>query len=323
MFRKLYIDKKLLKECNSNGNLLLAIALMLCIKRDYVNSKVYDCTISKLMQICHGNHHSIRIALDTAIEKGYAEETTYTRKKKVHKNLDAKKLRSLDEPIYAQFCVTVNQTGHKIIYFKSNEKGIDSKKTAQASSGPQTFRQICNMLKKSVTAKEIRRYIKYINAHAAKVAKSNAESMRYGANGPIFNFEITPFITGISYKRISENLKSKGMSRWKVMKLIRELQKDHLIEIQHNTKPIANFTPGLFYDENERNMLVDALLEHKMDWEDVRTGSNVSAREHAYKGKNESACTYFRRFGNSYRFTGSILVYNRHRLKANQSNGNS
>lgn len=323
MNRKLYIDKSIMKKCNGNNNMLLALALMLCIKRDFVNSVLYDYTTTKLMAICHGNHHAVKTALETAFQIGYVTSISYKDKKKEHKNLSVKKLRSINEKQYFQFFVTENKTGDKILYFKSTEKDINSKSIAQNTCGPQTFKQVCGMIMFAISAKVIRRQNKFVDAYAATNGKTIAESMRRVFGSPVFKATVTPVNSGISYDKLAKRTKIEGMSRWKMIRLIKQMKEMHLIDFEHNQIALANFTPGLFYDENDHKRLERALLHGEMDWDDHYSGKRVNSLFHTYTGKNETACMFFRRLGNSYKLTSSILVYNRRRLKVRKENGNS
>ena len=312
MHRKLYISINLLHNCCNDDKLLQAIALVLCIKRDHVNSIIYDYTLDKVMNVCHGNYKNIKGALSTAIKSNFVQETYY---KDTHKNLSATKLTDEKDKKYVSFHVTINKSGHKVLYFKSTEKGIDSKKETQETTGPQSFKEVCDMLRSAIAMLCVGNFGKYADTYAAANGRPKGESMRRAIADPTQPEDITPLNTGISYQRISEFFKSGNMSRWKVMRLINNLRKKHLISSKHCQLLLHNYDPTLpEYDANPYKYFRD-LADGVLNWIDKRTGETVIATLHSYLGKGKQTYMLFRPTGNMYSITGSIIIYNRRTFK--------
>ena len=313
-YRKLKIGKTQIRKSATDPDFLEAFAFSLIIKREYVNSIMYDFSIRKVMSTCGCNYAKAIKIINDAQKFELVKIQTYKHDGKQRKCLVAKHLYNLKGVIVELFICNNEQAGKKLFLATNN---VNTQKKYECSKKEQKFKDVKDLILMSALLPSLWRYTKSIKQHlydtvfhTQKVEDSkklkNIENQccgkrnRYKIREAIERYrethlkmgETDRLNRGWSHKKMLDIIFNDEIKKPILRRLLNKLKAEGHVIIKKNVVAQYDFNP-------QNDVLTPNLFKEWSEHENQEV--SMVGRVYRYKGKTEEThVIYLKRMANTY-----------------------
>lgn len=319
--RSVKIDKQMLRRAATDDDYRCALVLSLVIKREFVNSVMYDFSIRKIMQMCGCNYSKAVKSIDSGIKYGLLRIKTDTHCGKERKHLTAKHLYN-EYGVVVKLSIASANNG-KWLYIENDQFTNEAKYMAKLKKGErQTFKDVEDKIKMANMLLNIWRHERMRNHYIHQILNANkleeqkderihANKYGYGMAGKqwrvIYNHverlrqngETCPLNRGYSINEMRA-IFNDGYGRFFIRRILKKLTNDKLIK----TGKCFTFSHTFKEDEEIDLNCFDTFNPEKGVME------NEYDRVYLFKGDGrDDKVRYIRRMANNYFYHSSAVRF--------------